>query len=125
MRRALHIGLGLFFMFAGALHFVNPSFYLKIMPPVLPFHLLLVYLSGALEILFGAGVLWEKTRRVSAWGLIALLAAVFPSNIYLALNPEILPGVPPLVLWIRLPFQALFVLWAYPFTKPSTQMGKL
>ncbi len=124
MRRALHIGLGLFFMTAGTLHFVNPSFYLKIMPPVLPFHLPLVYLSGALEILFGAGVLWEKTRRVSAWGLIALLAAVFPSNIYLALHPEILPGVPPLVLWIRLPFQALFVLWVYPFTKPSMQVRK-
>lgn len=117
--RSLRWGLGLFFIIAGALHFVSPSFYLKIMPPVLPFPLLLVYLSGAAEILFGAGVLWEKTRRISSWGLIALLAAVFPSNIYLALNPEIFPGVPPLVFWVRLPFQALFVLWAYPFTKST------
>lgn len=119
IRRVLQYALALFFISAGALHFLNPEFYLRMMPPVLPFPLELVYLSGAAEILLGAGVVWERTRRFSAWGLIALLAAVFPANVHLALNPEIFPGVPPLVLWIRLPFQALFILWVWPYTRPK------
>lgn len=119
IRRALQIGLGLFFITAGTLHFVNPSFYLKMMPPLLPFPLALVYISGAAEILFGTGVVWEKTRRVSAWGLVALLVAVFPANLYLAFNPEVFPHIPEPVLWARLPFQALFVFWVWPYTKAA------
>lgn len=117
--RALQFALGLFFVPAGVLHFLNPSFYLRMMPPQLPFPLELVYLSGAAEILFGVLVLIEKTRRPAAWGLVALLAAVFPANLYLAFHPEIFPGVPPLIFWIRLPFQALFVFWVLPYTKPD------
>ncbi len=123
-RRLLKIFLSLFFAAAGTLHFLNPDYYLRMMPSYLPAPLALVYLSGAAEILLGGLVLWEKTRRLSAWGLIALLLAVFPANIHLALHPEIFPGVPPFILWMRLPVQLVFILWVYPFTK-SAEEGEL
>ena len=116
-RRLLQILLGFFFMAAGSLHFINPEFYLRIMPPYLPAPMALVALSGAAEIALGALVLWEKTRRLSAWGLILLLIAVFPANLHLAFHPEIFPNIPPVFLWVRLPIQLVFILWAYLFTR--------
>ena len=81
------LGLGacaLFFVAVGVTHFTHPAFFLKIMPPALPAHLALVYLSGAFEILGGLGLLVPRTRRFAGWGLIALLIAVFPANLYMA-----------------------------------------
>src|SRR5512132_3616960 len=97
------------FVIAGSYHFVNPAVYLGIMPPQLPFPRALVYISGAAEILGGLGLILPATRRLAGWGLIALLLAVFPANIYAAINGE-MPGTPfhGIGLWIRLPFQALF-----------------
>ena len=69
--------LVVFFVAAGANHFIAPKFYLKIMPPYLPWHLALVYISGVVEIAGGIDVLIPGTRRLAAWGLIALLIAVF------------------------------------------------
>jgi len=69
--------MALFFIGAGTLHFTNASFYLTIMPTILPYPLALVYLSGAFEILGGIGVLVPACRRVAGYGLIALLIAVF------------------------------------------------
>lgn len=70
-----------FFVLAGVGHFANPNFFLKIMPPYLPWHRELVYLSGGLEILLGLLLLIPRFQRHAAWGLIALLIAVFPANI--------------------------------------------
>lgn len=109
--------LGIFFIGAGILHFVRPEFYLKIMPPYLPWHLGLVYLSGAAEILLGVLVVIPKYTRIAAWGLIALLIAVFPANIYLAMNPQIMPDVNPTAHLIRLPIQLVFIAWAWWFTR--------
>src|SRR5882757_5425295 len=104
--------LAIFMIGAGTVHFVQPEFYLKIMPPYLPWHLALVYLSGFFEIALGALLLVPRFSRLAAWGIIALLVAVFPANIYLFQHQEILPA-PPLVHLLRLPLQAVFILWAY------------
>lgn len=105
--------LALFFVFAGAMHFVRENFYLMMMPPYIPFPLLMIHLSGIAEIVLGLLVLPARTRRFAGFGLIALLIAVFPANIYAAQNPEVLPGIPPALLWTRLPFQLLFIAWVW------------
>lgn len=105
--------LAVFFTAAGAMHFIRPGFYFRMMPPYIPAPLFMIYLSGILEISLGLLMLPSKTRRMAGWGLIAVLAAVFPANIHLALNPEILPEAPEWLLWVRLPFQGFFVFWVW------------
>ncbi len=104
----------LFFTAAGANHFLNPGIYLGMMPPWLPWPEALNYLSGAAEIAGGLGLLWAGTRRLAGWGLIALLVAIFPANVHVALQGE-MPGldVSPFMLWLRLPFQAVFIAWVW------------
>jgi uncharacterized membrane protein len=107
--------LGILFVLAGANHFWHPDFYLAIMPPWLPWHVALVQISGVAEILGGIGILVPTTRRFAGWGLIALLIAVFPANIYMATAHVQPPGlhVTPFGAWMRLPFQALFLAWVW------------
>jgi uncharacterized membrane protein len=112
--------LAVFFVFGGVNHFRNPDFYLPMMPPYLPWHLPLVYLSGVFEILFGLTLIIPKLTRVAAWGLILLLIAIFPANIYMAQHAELFPGTSQTFLWIRLPLQLLLILSAYWFTRPET-----
>jgi len=111
---------GLLFVLAGVMHFVNPGFYLKIMPPYLPLHLELVYLSGVFEFVLGALLLFKRWARLAGWGLILLLIAVFPANIYVYQHQELVPGTPTLHL-LRLPLQAVLILWAYWYTRPDRQ----
>ncbi len=101
---------------AGIMHFVNPDFFLKIMPPYLPLHYELVLLSGFCEILLGLLLLVSRYSATAAWGIMALLVAVFPANIYLFQNQEILPA-PPLMHLLRLPVQGVFMLWAWWYTR--------
>jgi uncharacterized membrane protein len=108
--------LGLLFALAGLYHFVNPAFYLRMMPPYLPWHLFLVYLSGLCETALGLLLLVPKYTRLAAWGLIALLVAVFPANLNMAFNPQLFPELSPAALWLRLPLQALLIAWVYWFT---------
>ena len=112
------IVLAVFLIFAGLMHFARPEFFLKIMPPYLPFPMGLVLISGAFEILLGICLLIPRLSRVAAFGIIALMLAVFPANIYLFQHQEILPA-PPLVHLLRLPMQAIFILWAYWHTRPD------
>jgi len=107
------------FVLAGINHFINPDFYLKMMPPVLPAHLFLVYLSGVFEVALGILLLIPKFTRLAAWGLIALLIAVFPANIYMAMNAEIFPEFSPTALYLRLPLQLVIIAWAFWFTRPK------
>ena len=119
--------VSLFFVYVGVLHFVKPAPFLAIMPPALPWHLELVYVSGFFEILGGVGLLWTRTRKAAAWGLLALLAAVYPANIHMLVNEVYLPDMPEekWMLWARMPFQFLFalaVLWTgeiWPKTTPE------
>ena len=80
--------MGLGYIWIGISHFYNSAFFLKIMPPQFPFHLASVYLSGFFEVVFGIGILFQITRRYASWGIILLLIAVYPANIYLAFNEE-------------------------------------
>lgn len=102
--------LALLFGLAGLWHFVHPATYLAIMPPFLPQPLALVYLSGVFEMLGGLGLLPRRTRRAAGWGLLALLVAVFPANIYMALIHNQL-SIPGWVAWGRLPLQLPLLWW--------------
>lgn len=109
--------LAIFMIGAGTMHFVNPGFYIKIMPPYLPLHRELVYLSGVCEIVLGVLLLIRRFSTLAAWGIIALLVAVFPANIYVYQNQDVLPARP-LFHLLRLPFQGVFIAWAYWHTRP-------
>ena len=104
-----------FFVLAGAWHFVRPDLYLAIMPPSLPWPAALVAISGVAEIAGGLGVALPATRRLAGWGLIALLIAVFPANLHMALSGAHPPGITfsAPVLWLRLPFQAVLIAWVW------------
>ena len=107
--------LGLLFVLAGANHFRSPATYYGMMPGWLPAPAVMNAIAGAAEIAGGIGLLIPGLRRWAAWGLIALLVAVFPANLHVALQGY-MPGFTfsPAVLWLRLPFQAVFVaaVWA-------------
>ena len=118
-KKLVLLGLAAFFINVGIDHFINPDFYLSIMPPAFPLHLEAVYISGLFEVLGGLGVLIPRLRKFSGWGLIALLIAVYPANIYMALTPEAFPDVPLYTLYIRLVFQFIFFYWAYLVTRPA------
>ncbi len=105
--------MSMFYVRFGVDHFLSPEWYLQIVPPYLPFPLELVYISGAFEILFGVMLLHPYTRTYAGWGLILLLVAVFPANIYLAQTNGQAMGTSALVAWGRLPFQLLFICIAY------------
>lgn len=104
--------LALLFVGAGVLHFLRPATYLAIMPPALPAPLALVYVSGFFELVGGLGLLPARTRRVAGWGLLALLVAVFPANVYMALIHEQL-HIPGWVAWGRLPLQLPLLWWVW------------
>jgi len=95
---------------AGVLHFVRPAPFLRIVPPTLPAPGLLVLLSGVAEVAGGLGLLLPATRRAAGWGLLALLVAVFPANVYMVGLASAL-HIPAWVLWARLPLQPL-LMWA-------------
>ena len=113
----------IFFVAAGSLHFVRPEIYLRIMPPYIPWHVAMVRVSGLFEILGGLGVLLPWSRRIAAWGLVALLIAVFPANIYMATNPVDAgaASLAPALRWGRLPLQGLFIWWVLWCTRPRTE----
>lgn len=114
--------LAIFMIGAGSMHFVNPRFYMKIMPPYLPFHLELVYLSGFFELALGVLLLVPRLSRFAAWGIFALLIAVFPANIYAFQHQELI-SASPMAHLLRLPLQAVFLLWAYWHTQPIHSNG--
>ena len=106
MRRSLT----LFWLVAGAMHFVRPRFYDEIVPPPLDQHARAVtYVSGVAE-LAGAAALLAGRRRLARWWLLATLAGVYPANIRMALRPEEFGNLPRWALWARLPVQGLFAL---------------
>lgn len=105
--------MSLFYVLNGINHFLSAKIYLAIMPPYIPFHLELVYLSGGIEIVFGVLLLIKKIRKWAAWGIILLLIAIFPANIYHLTSGGAGLGTPIGALWLRLPFQLLFIWWAY------------
>ena len=122
-KKIVLFGLAAFFINVGVDHFVNPEFYLSIMPPAFPLHLEAVYISGFFEVLGGVGVLIPRLRKIAGWGLVALLVAVYPANIYMAITPEAFPEVSVELLYVRLAFQFLFFYWAFSVTRPAYNGG--
>lgn len=112
---ALYIMAG-FFVFAGASHFTKKNFFMKAMPPYIPNHEEMVIISGIAEVILGIGLLFSKTQALAAWGIILLLIAVFPANIYMATSGKF-TKIPQWLLWLRLPLQLVLIAWAYQYTK--------
>jgi len=109
--------MALFYILAGLNHFINPDFYIRIMPSFIPWYSEIVWITGTLEVVLGTMVLIPSWVRVASWGLILLLIAIFPANINMAFNESLHFGISPLVLYLRLPLQFVFIAWAYGYTK--------
>ncbi len=112
--RARKIGrlfTGIVFILAGLNHFRQPQLYRAIMPPYLPWPGFLVALSGYAEIALGVLALAPRMQRQAGWGLSALLVAIFPANLHMALHADVYPQIPAWLLWSRLPLQALLIAW--------------
>lgn len=99
------------------MHFILTPTYLRIMPAYLPAPRLLVQISGACEMLGGLGLLLPTTRLFAAWGLIALLVAVFPANLTMVTDPSHFPNIPQWAAWMRLPLQIPMIMWAWLYTR--------
>jgi uncharacterized membrane protein len=122
---ASRYGLALLMIVAGVNHFRDPALYVAMMPVALPRPLLLVYVSGACEVLGGAGLLLGATRRAAARGLFALLLAVLPANINMAIHELPLGStqLPTWMLWARLPLQGVLLAWAWSLTSGGEPSG--
>ena len=116
LKTTLRVVVAIFFVVGGLNHFVRTGFYLRMMPPYMPMPLTMVQISGVAEIVLGVLLLVPRTSAVAAWGLMALLVAVFPANLQMALHPETFPEFGRGALWLRLPLQVVLVAWAWWFT---------
>ncbi|WP_202593902.1 DoxX family protein [Halorubrum halophilum] len=129
-KRPLRYAMSAAYVIAGITHFLAPKAFARVVPPGLPKPRALVYLSGIAEVGLGFGVACDRTRRGSAWGIMALLGAVFPANVYMAtddvaadLAPNRLSGVARAVAWARLPLQGVLLLWAWWYTRLESEPG--
>lgn len=112
---------------AGILHFAQSEPFIRIVPGFLPAPAALVYISGAIEIALGFGLLVPAVSQLAAWGLVALFIAVFPANLNMAINHIQIEGIPN-TWWfqaIRLPFQLVLIAWAYWYTRPELPQAQL
>lgn len=105
------------FIFGGIAHFTMANKYIPMIPDGFPNPELLVSLSGIAEFALGVTLLIPRFSQLAAWGLIALLIAVFPANINMAAHHERFANVPEMFLYIRLPLQGLLIAWAWVYTK--------
>ena len=108
--------MGVIYILAGLNHFRQPRLYLKIIPRYLPNPNLLNKLSGLAEISLGTLVCFSLTSNYAAWGIIVLLIAVFPANIYMFQNEKAALGLPKWVRLLRLPLQLALIYWAFIYT---------
>ena len=111
---------GILFALAGANHFAHTDFYVGIMPPYLPWHTALVYVSGLCEMALGVMLLFRCSELLAAWGMMALIVAVTPANVQVAIHPEQYPADSPAALWVRLALQGVLIAWAYWYTRPRS-----
>ena len=105
--------MGIFYIMVGIKHFQDPSWFVQIVPPILPYKYELVYISGFFEVLLGILLMIPRFQSFAAKGLMALLICVYPANIYLAQTNGVAMGISPLIAWGRLPFQFVFIGLAY------------
>ncbi|RXM47478.1 DoxX family membrane protein [Flavobacterium sp. YO12] len=109
--------MAILYILAGLNHFRNPGMYIKIIPPVFKNPKVINILSGAAEILLGILLTLSFSTHIAAWGIIALLIAIFPANLYMYQNKKASFGLPKWILFVRLPLQIVLVFWAYQYTQ--------
>jgi uncharacterized membrane protein len=125
LKTLLRYLMALFYILAGTNHFINPDFYIRIMPSFIPWHVEIVWITGVLEVVLGIMVLIPAWVRVASWGLILLLITIFPANINMAFNENLHFGISPIWLYLRLPLQFVLIAWAYGYTKSSKVSEKM
>ena len=113
-----------FFMAGSIGHFVFAEFFIQIMPDYIGYHEEIVAISGVFEILGAIGILVPRTRLLAAYCLMALIIAVYPANIDMAMHPEKFPDIPEILLYIRLPLQFLFLWFVWWAIKPERMHAK-
>lgn len=118
-KRVSWILMAILYTLAGLNHFRDPGFYLRMMPPYLPWHEALVALSGVIEIALGLALISTRARPWAGLGIVLLLVAVFPANLQMALRPEDFADIPRFALYLRLPVQGLLIAWAWWATRPT------
>jgi uncharacterized membrane protein len=109
--------LAFIFIGSGLMHFAATAAYMKIMPPFLPDPRLLVQVSGAFEMLGGVALLIPATQKSAAWGLVALLVAIVPANVYMAIDHAAWPRIPEWALWARVPLQVPLIWWTWVYMR--------
>ena len=119
----LKVLMATFYVFAGVNHFLDRAFYLNIMPPYIPAHGAAVALSGIAELLLGVALLWPRSQRLAARGIVAMLIAFLPVHVHMLANSQLYPETPVLALWLRFPMQAVLVAWAYWYTLGLHDIG--
>lgn len=118
------LALGVFFTFAGIMHFANPGFFDAIVPPWLPFsERFWTYASGVAELIVGPMLLVRRTRRAGALAAVVLLIAVYPANLYMVWDWRDRSASEQFVSWARLPFQFLFIWLAWSVARRSESQG--
>lgn len=104
------------YVFTGLMHFITPKVFMRIMPPYIPWHRAMVIISGIAEIVLAIGLLFTSTRQWAAWGIIALLIAVFPANVEQVRTKRARMKLPMWAVILRLPIQLVLIYWAWLYT---------
>jgi uncharacterized membrane protein len=124
MPRIPLVAIAFFFITGGVAHFFVADFFIMAMPDYLGYHKELVTISGLFEILGAIGILVPQTRLLAGYGLIALIIAVYPANINMALHPEKFTEISEFFLYIRLAFQVLFIWFVWWAITPERLENK-
>lgn len=125
MLKRILLGLAvIFYVLAGLNHFWNPEFYLNVIARWLPAPQLMNIISGLAEVFLGLMLIYKPWRQMASYGLILLLLAIYPANVYMAMHPELFPQIKPLWLYLRLPFQFVFIAWAWWIGRDSSASGQ-
>ena len=103
VKSVLRYVMAAFYVWAGINHFLRPEFYLNLMPPYIPLHTEMVYLSGVAEILLGVLVAIPRTATMPAWGIILMLIVFLPVHVHMLVNNHLYPEAPTSVLLAALP----------------------
>ena len=113
--------ISLLYITVGIKHFIDPAFFIAIVPPYIILKEEAVLISGLIEVVLGILLLFHQTRRFAAWGIILLLIAVFPANIYLYVSevPRETLAISKNQALLRMPFQIPLIIIAYWHSKES------
>ena len=111
--------MSLLYIIVGIKHFTNPDFFVAIVPPIINWKEEVVLISGFIEILLGILLLFNQTRKLAAWGIILLLIAVLPANIYLYISeiPREILSISKSQAFFRIPFQIPLIIISYWHSK--------